>query len=127
MHKAIAIAIALTLTAVTGSIVYADTEVEVLVSPQNILLDSVQSGSITVHVDIAYSLVNTGSVTLNGVPAKFTFADDRGDLVAKFSEEDIKAIVSPPEATLTLAGVTKAGEAFSGSDVVKVRTQGPAK
>lgn len=121
MYKAITVAIALTLAVAAGSIVYADAEVEILVSPQNILLDAVQGGMVTVHADISYGLVEKGSVTLNGVPAKFTFADDCGDLVAKFAEVDIKALVSPPSATLTLAGVTTAGEAFSGSDVVKVR------
>ena len=90
-------------------------------SPQNILLNSVQGGLITVHAEIAYDLVEKGSVTLNGVPARSTFSDDCGDLVAKFSEADIKALVSPPSATLTLAGLTTAGDVFSGSDVVMVR------
>jgi len=51
----------------------------------------------------------------------WTKADCRGELVAKFDEAAVKAIVEPPSATLTLTGMTIDGDEFSGSDTVKVR------
>jgi hypothetical protein len=39
---------------------------------------------VTVHAKIPYSIVAGASFTLNGVPAKTTVADSRGDLVGKF-------------------------------------------
>jgi hypothetical protein len=59
-------------------------------------------------------------LALNGVPVSWTKADSRGNLVGKFAESAIKAIVSPPGEVMTLTGSTKDGEAFSGSDSVKV-------
>lgn len=94
--------------------------VGVAVSPQTLILGQDQGGSITVHTDIAYSLVAAGTVMLDGVAASATFADNLGHLVAKFPEEAIKALVAPPSATLTLEGVTKLGEEFSGDDTVSV-------
>ncbi len=104
---------ALPLVATAGDVVIA-------VAPQTLLLSSVQGGEITVHVTIAYSRVDKSSVTLNGIPVKWTKADSRGELVAKFDEAAVKAIVSAPSAVLTLKGVTVDGEAFEGSDTVRV-------
>ena len=41
-------------------------------------------------------------------------------LVADFNEEDVKAIVAPPESELTLTGLILTGDPFSGSDIVRV-------
>ena len=96
--------------------------VPIKVSPGTIVLASRnEMPVVTVHADIPYSQVAVGSVALNGLGATLCFADDRGDLVAKFSLAKVKAMVSPPEATLTLTGATKDGTAFSGSDTVPVK------
>ena len=96
-------------------------EVDVQVAPHTLLLSSYQGGEVTVHAAIAYGEVDTESVTLNGIAVSWTKADCRGELVAKFDEEAVKAIVDAPSATLTLSGMTLDGEIFSGSDTVKVK------
>ena len=97
-----------------------DLTVSVKVSPNTIALNS-KVHSVTVHAGISYSSVASGTVTLEGIPALYTFADDRGNLVAKFSMSDVKDIVEPPQATLVLRGETKAGESFRGTDSVRVK------
>lgn len=91
----------------------------IAVSPHTLILNFEQ-GAVSVHTDIPYSTVNKSSLALNGVPVWWTKADDRGCLVAFFHEDAIKAIVSPPSATLTLTGSTVGGTSFSGSDTVSV-------
>ncbi len=97
--------------------------IEIQVSPAMIILKE-EGNWVTVHAVFAYSNVETGTVALNGIPAASTFADDCGELVAKFALEDICAIVAPPEATLTLTGMTTAGESFEGVDTVRVSEKG---
>ena len=97
-----------------------DDPLGVAVSPRTLLLSQTQSGRVTVHTAIPYRSVVASSVALNGIPATATWADLRGDLVAGFGEATIKAIVEPPEAVLTLTGVTTAGQPFTGSDTVQV-------
>ena len=75
-------------------------ETAISVSPQTLLLSEVQSGRVTVHTNIP--LADQEIVTLDGIPALTIYADNRGHLVAKFSEEAVKAIVAPPSAVLTL-------------------------
>jgi len=91
------------------------------VSPQTILLGADQGGEVTVHAEIPYSLVDTSSLYLNGVPALYAFPDNRGELVVKFSEADVKTIVAPPSAVLTLVGLMSDGESFEGADIVTVK------
>lgn len=99
----------------------ADAEVSILVAPQTINLDGQADGDwVTVHTDIPYAVVDTGTVALNGLAAAATFADDRGNLVAKFSLAAIRGMVAPPEAELILTGMTEDGASFSGIDTVKV-------
>lgn len=93
--------------------------VPIVVSPNVINLRS-QAVWVTVHAEIDYSAVVGATVTLDGIPVVSTFADDRGDLVAKFNSADIKGIVQPGMVTLTLSGTTKDGGSFSGSDTIKV-------
>ena len=75
---------------------------------------------LTVHTDIAWTLVDTSSLTLNGVAVAWTKYDAKGNLVAKFDLAAIKAIVECPEATLQLVGLTTDGTEFTGSDTVAV-------
>lgn len=95
-------------------------DVDVQVSPQTIVLGLDKGAAVTVHTDIAYGAVAGDSVALSGVPAYTTFADNRGNLVAKFRQAEIEAIIAPPAATLVLTGVTHEGMSFAGSDRVRV-------
>ncbi len=95
-------------------------EVEIQVSPASIEMDS-EGTWITVHATIRYSLVDRATLSMNGVTPSAVKSDACGDLVVKFARTDIFDIVSPPEATLTLSGLTTAGESFSGTVVVPVR------
>lgn len=97
-----------------------DDPLGVAVSPQMLILGAEQ-GSISVHTSIPFSAVDkTKSVTLNGVDAIYLKADDCGNLVGKYDEAAIKAIVAPPSAVMTLVGTYTDGTVFSGSDTVRV-------
>lgn len=98
-----------------------DDPIGVAISPQLLILDTVQGGQVTVHTSIAFRSVDRASVCLNGIAAAATFADSRGQLVARFQEELVEAIVEVPSAVLTLTGLYLDGSAFSGSDTVQVR------
>lgn len=97
--------------------------VEIQIAPSTLLLNASQGGSVTVHADIPYSIVDGSSVKLDGIAATATFADDCGDLVAKFKETEVKAGLSLGRVTLTLTGLTTDGTPFRGSDVVRVTTR----
>jgi hypothetical protein len=82
------------------------------VAPQTIILgrDANQGNVwVTIHAEIDFSSAYIVSVEIEGnsgqaIDAEFTFADNRGDLVAKFSYDDVAYLVGPGEATLTMAG-----------------------
>lgn len=97
-----------------------DDPLGIAVSPQSLRLDNVQAGTVKVHTSIPLCLVNPLMLELNGVPAIGAYADSLGQLVAVFDEGEIKAIVSPPFAELTLTGEYVTGDEFAGSDVVTV-------
>lgn len=92
----------------------------IAVSPQMLLLQKVQTGTVKVHTSIPLSLVNPLTLELDGVPAIGAYADSLGQLVAVFDEGEIKSIVAPPFAELTLTGEYFTGEEFAGSDLVTV-------
>ena len=100
-------------------------EIDIQISPGTVALDSYGTW-VTVHADISYWSVATVSLYLDGIPVRWTKADSRGDLVAKFALDDVKAILSPGTATLTLVGSTKAGMDFVGTDTIGV-TSGSRK
>jgi len=94
--------------------------VPIVVSPSTINLES-QGTWVTVHAEIPFSDVDrTASVTLDGIVAVSIFADDCGDLVAKFAIADVRASVDVGTVTLTLCGTTTDGSSFSGTDTVRV-------
>ena len=95
--------------------------VDVQVAPHTMLLSHDQSGEVTVHVDIPYSLVVESTIFMNGIAVSWTKADDCGNLVAKFDEEAVKNVLEVPSTTLTLSGTTTEGADFAGSDTVKVK------
>lgn len=96
--------------------------VDVQCSPSVVVLHSVAAGDcLTVHTDLRFSSVDrTVPVELNGLPAYSVFADNRGNLVAKFNLTALRELLTLPATTLTLTGVTTDGQVFSGSDVVRV-------
>jgi hypothetical protein len=85
---------------------------------------------VTIHTNIAYSLVAGSTVSLNGIEISWWKSDDRGYFVAKFLMSDVKnlsGIVIGGYNTLTLNGVTKDGVSFTGSEEIKVINNIPAK
>jgi hypothetical protein len=105
-------------------------DIEIQVAP-NVL--SLQSNGVwvTVHADIAYSLVVRNSVSLvidsgNDIAPTLCFADDLGNLVAKFPIWAVKELFCDEEgcyddvSTFKLVGETVDGEEFSGIDVISV-------
>lgn len=125
---------ALTLTALlvlSGTPAVAQDIIPIQVSPHSIILSSEHTGPLTVHADISYYAVATGSVLLysdrdpNPIKPYITFPDDRGQLVAKFRLSDVVGILGTiqgrVDVTFTLSGDTKVGSYFTGSDEVMVR------
>ena len=92
----------------------------ITISPKTLVLSS-EDTIVTVHSNIPYVSVNTVSLTLNGIPATFSKADACGDLVVKFGRADVKDIVEPGIATLTLSGELKDGSLFEASDTITVK------
>ena len=88
-------------------------------SPASIMPDS-ETPYMTIHTDIMLFAVARDTLELSGIPASSVFADNHGNLVAKFRMEDVKGIVSPPRTTLVLTGLTIEGEPFEGADTVAV-------
>jgi hypothetical protein len=95
-------------------------EVVIMISPATLVIDSAGT-TFTVHAEIPYSTVDTATVSLDGLVPAYCKADARGDLVVKFERGDVVAIVSPPEATMTLSGLTVDAVPFSGSDTIVVQ------
>jgi hypothetical protein len=95
-------------------------EISISVSPKTIVLGLDKGDRVTVHTDIPLALVDRESLTLSGVSPVLVKADNRGNLVAKFAQASIEALVAPPEATLALTGTTTGEVPFRGSDTVRV-------
>lgn len=99
-------------------------DIEIDVSP-NVLNIQSNSTVVTVHTDIAYSLVAGATVFLNGVAIDWWKSDDRGNFVAKFDSDEIKTLDGLIEGdynTLTLTGFTNSdpAEAFVGTQDIMV-------
>ena len=101
-------------------------EVKIKISPNAISEVAQGPRNLTVHVDIAYGLVDAGSVELDGIEAASIFPDDRGDLVAKFAMDRVRdritdAVRQEGDLSLTLTG-TAEGNPFSGTDSIRIVT-----
>ena len=97
-------------------------DIAIDVSP-NVLNIQSNSTIVTVHTDIAYSLVVGASVFLNGVAIDWWKSDDRGNFVAKFESDEIKTLDGLSIGdynTLTLTGYTTGSEAFIGTQDIMV-------
>lgn len=101
--------------------------IEIQVSP-NVLNLQNNGQVVTVHTEIAYSLVVAETVSMNGVEIDSWKADDQGHFVAKFL---MSAIVNLPlnigqYNDLTLQGVKTDGTTFIGTDQIMVVNNLPA-
>lgn len=66
-------------------------ETAIRIAPNTLNLSS-DGTVVTVHTDVAYSLVDVYTVYLGGVAISSWKADDRGNFVAKFVMDEIKGI-----------------------------------
>ncbi len=102
-------------------------DISIDVAP-NVLNILSKSQVVTVHTDIAYNAVVGSSVFLNDVAIKSWKADDRGNFVAKFWSDEIKAIPGLKIGnynTFTLTGFTVDNDAFIGIQDIMVMENGP--
>ncbi len=125
MKKLWILTIVLLMLVISGGLLVANTanageEFSITISPSTLVLSNTATW-VTVHSNIPYDTVNTVTLTLNGIPAVFTKADSCGDLVVKFNPTDVKNIISPGQATLTLAGELDNGFVFEVSDTITVK------
>lgn len=100
-------------------------EITIEVAPQTLNLQN--SGEVvTVHTDIVYSNVDAATVSLNGIEIDSWKADNRGNFVAKFLMEEVKALAEagsldvPAENELTLNGYTTDNAEFTGTQTITV-------
>ena len=103
-------------------------DIEIDVSPNVLNIES-KSTIVTVHTDIAYSLVVGATVFLNEAEISWWKSDDRGNFVAKFDSDEIKKLDGlkiDVYNTLTLTGFTTGGEAFIGQQDILVIDNVPA-
>jgi hypothetical protein len=107
-------------------------EIAIDVAPNVLNLQS-EGKVVTVHTEIDYVDVEVSAVYLNGVDINSWKADNRGNFVAKFLMDEIKSLDGlkiDGHNTLILTGRTKdgavsSGEAFSGTQDIKVINIGP--
>ena len=92
----------------------------ITISPKTLVLSS-EDTIVTVHSNIPYGIVDTVTLTLNDIRATFSKADACGDLVVRFGRADVKDIVQPGMAILTLSGKLKDGTDFQASDTIVVK------
>ena len=94
--------------------------VQIVVAPNTLVL-SAPGAWVSVHTNLPFGSVDRSTLELNGLAVAWTKADSRGNLVAKFDIDAVKAIVEPGEATLTLTGAMLDGEPFAASDTISVK------
>jgi hypothetical protein len=106
-------------------------EIAIEVAPSTLNIQS-QGEVVTVHTNIAYTSVNGGTVSLNGISIDWWKADNQGNFVAKFLMSEVKALadsgalVVPGENELTLVGSTTDGAEFTGTQTITVIDVKPA-
>jgi len=110
---------ALFLCVIAGPAFSEDSTIDIDIAPSTLNL-AYQGQVVTIHTDIPYNLVAGATVELNGLPIAWWKSDDRGYFVAKFDVSDVKAIVEPGTAVLTLTGYTKDGAFFSGTSTIRI-------
>jgi hypothetical protein len=100
---------------------YSQEVIDIQVSPSTLNLQN-NGQVVTVHTEIAYSLVVAETVSMNGIEIDSWKADDRGNFVAKFIMEAIIGLplVIGDYNELTLEGTRTDGSTFIGTDQVMV-------
>lgn len=96
-----------------------------LVSPTSLNLDYMGL-TMSIHTEVSCSDVVRSSVVLYGengmsITPLYVTSDLRGNLVAKFTSEDVKKIVAAPSTQLTLNGILTDGGTFSLHATIRVR------
>jgi hypothetical protein len=97
-------------------------DIEIDVAPHVLNLQSA-STVVTIHTDIDFGDVMGSTIFLNGVAISHWKSDARGNFVAKFVSDEIKALdglIVDDYNTLVLTGYTVDGEAFIGSQDIWV-------
>ena len=120
--KKLSLLFTLVMIVVMNPVTLLSQDIEIQVSPNILNLQS-NGVVVTIHTDVAYSLVDASTVTLNGVVIQSWKADDQGNFVAKFNMDEIKDLPGLEIGeynTLTLEGSTSSGESFTGSEEVLV-------
>lgn len=123
--KSCGVILVLALSAIVGTgIVLAQTTIDIQVAPATLNLNA-EGKWVTVHTNIPYSDVNRTTLELNDIPVARTKADDCGNLVAKFNQEEVGEIVEVgDDVTLTLTGEMNDGTSFEGTDTIRVINKG---
>ncbi len=100
-----------------------ESEIEIRIAP-NVLNIQSEGTAVTVHTDISYWVVDVHSVALNDIAISSWKADNRGNFVAKFLMDEVKALEGLNIGgynTLTIEGTTINGEEFWGAlDIVVI-------
>lgn len=129
----IATCLSLTLLALPPIGGAAEIEVDIEIAPSTINL-AFGGDVVTVHTDIPYNDVDGSSVVLyyrdQGVAISSWKSDDRGYFVAKFLAANIRTLDDlriPGSNLFELWGVTWSGNAFLGSDSVRVIFMAPRR
>ena len=100
-------------------------EISIEVAPSTLNIESMGQ-VVTVHTGIAFSSVEGGTVTLNGLEISWWKADNQGNFVAKFVMSEVKALADsgglqvPGENELMLIGYTKDRAEFTGTQTITV-------
>lgn len=113
------------ITLASGTLALAE-ETTIRIAPNTLNLQS-EGTVVTVHTEVAYSLVDVYTVYLGGVAISTWKADDRGYFVAKFLMDEIKAIdglVLNDYNTFQFVGMTIDGEPIWGETEIMVIDRG---
>jgi hypothetical protein len=122
MLKTTAFMLVLGLVLSVPALTFSQEVIDIQVSPSTLNLQF-NGQVVTVHTEIAYSLVVAETVCMNGVAIDSWKADNQGNFVAKFVMEEIiglPGLVVGDYNTLTLDGTKTDGTTFTGSDEVMV-------
>lgn len=109
----------------TTGAAYAQEEVAIIISPKQFVIDYLGT-KVSVHTNIPYGDAVNESIEMHNTDGASISADgfgmdDRGYLVVKFTAEDMRKIVVPPSAELTMTGDYTTGGSFSATDIIRVK------
>jgi len=94
-----------------------------LVSPFVFVMDY-QGSALTIHTEVPFSEVDRATLELHcdgTITPVYVKSDLRGNLVAKFAADDVRTIVAPPRADLSLTGLYRDGGSFTLTASIRVK------